>query len=120
MAKIYEMSAEELNQFNTWVAQKPKVIQEMIKSHPPDRLYKISSGHRVIINSYCEDGTVTVAVLASYNKILFERNVFGIDIHTLQECDIPDPNENLGATFTEPKDIENCIQTLKENRPPVL
>lgn len=37
-------------------------------------------GQRVFILSYETNGTVTVAVTAKYNKVVFERNVFGVPL----------------------------------------
>jgi hypothetical protein len=77
-----------------WIATRPPVIQEMVRSHPPGRLYRMkSTGSRVEIDSYAEDGTVTVWVSRNWNLVLFERNVFGVPIDDLEECDLPPPSE---------------------------
>ena len=55
-----------------------------------------STGHRVTMYSYSENGTVTVNVTGDYNVVVFERQVFGISPDDLEECDLPAPGEFLG------------------------
>lgn len=103
-----------------WVDSRPAVIQKMCRSHPPDRLYRMESGHRGTIESYNENGTVTVAVTGEYNRVLFPRSVFGIDPSTLVECDLPGPDEDVGDTSAEAgyskDDVENIlIPMLQKN-----
>jgi hypothetical protein len=77
-----------------WKQTKPAVIQKMVESHPPNRLYRMrSTGQRVVIYSYFENETVMVEVLAQYNLDRFnmiETRVFGILLDDLVECDLPD------------------------------
>lgn len=92
MAKVIERSAEQVSEFEKWVATRPDLIQQMVRQFPPDRLYRMrSTGHRVLIHAYSESGTVTVLVLYRWNRVLaFERQVFGIDpIADLEECEPP-------------------------------
>lgn len=97
MAKVFELSEE----FASWASSRPQVVQDLIASHPPDRLYRIkSSGHRCTICSYNEHGTITVNITGDYNCVLFDREVFGIDPKSLEECDLPAEHELLG-TFLE-------------------
>jgi len=86
MAKIKDLTPE----WDVWLKGRPIVIQKMAKRFPPDRLYRLgTSGHRVEIYSYCEDGTFVVSVLGKWNAVMFERNVFGIKAKDLKECDFP-------------------------------
>lgn len=88
--------------FKKWAGKRPKCIQKMLRSHPPDRLYRMrTTGSRVLIYSYAEDGTVTVSVLGLYNRVTMERNVFGIPLSDLTECDLPAEDELLGCVFDE-------------------
>lgn len=87
--------------FDAWVAGRPRAVQEMVRLKPPDRLYKMQSGHRCTIYSYAEDGTVTVAVTGEFNRVVFSRQVFGISIEELIECDPPGPDEDVGDTASE-------------------
>lgn len=94
MAKAFEMSEAQAVKWRDWVATRPDLIRQMCDQYPPDRLYRLkSSGHRVTVYSYSEDGTVTVLVMRQWNNPLaFERRVFGIDpIADLEECELPEP-----------------------------
>ena len=74
-----------------------------------------SSGHRVTLYSYAEDGTVTVNVCGDWNVVTFERRVFGVSPDDLEECDVPDNDEPRGALLTERKDIDAHIEELREH-----
>ena len=110
MTVIREMDSEA---WDRWVAERPAVIQEMCRRLPPNRLYRLkSSGHRVTIRSYCEDGTVTVYVAGEYNRVVFSRHVFGVDPNDLVECELPAPGEDLGDTCAEAGLDEDDITNL--------
>jgi hypothetical protein len=95
MAIIRPVDGQELEK---WIATRPPAIQEMVRSHPPERLYRMkSTGSRVEIHSYAEDGTVTVWVGGQWNLVLFGRHVFGVPLDDLEECDLPPPSEMVGA-----------------------
>ncbi len=113
--------------FAKWLAERPEKIREMAKTHPPDRLYLLTtSGHRVTLHSYSEGGTVTVNVLGKYNLLTMERRVFGIDLPDLVECDLPPEGEELGVVYTTDEDIEDfiircrageaCINSVKQEQ----
>ena len=103
MATLFEIESET---FEAWVKERPAIIRKMIKSHPPNLLYCMaSSGHRVVIYSYSENETVAVAVLGKYNRVTFERRVFGIKPSELTECDLPPEDEELGAELSSKKEI---------------
>lgn len=95
MAKIREMDQ---GAWLEWVASRPPVVRELCERYPPDRLYLMKhTGQRVVLYSYNEDGTVTVQVLGKFNFVTFERQVFGVDPTNLVECDLPTPDELVGA-----------------------
>jgi hypothetical protein len=75
----------------------------------------MKSGHRVTICSYSENGTMMVDVRGEYNKITFERTVFGVKPEDLEECELPGEGEELGAMLTEPKEIENLLDGMREH-----
>ncbi len=87
--------------FEQWVAERPQCIQDMIRSHPPDRLYRLDGDKRVTLHSYQEDGTVVVNVTGEYNRVLFSRQVFGVKLADLVECDLPEEGEDVGDTSQE-------------------
>ena len=45
--------------------------------------------------------SLTVSVLGKYNRIDFERDVFGIDPKELTPCDLPKADEPLGVYVPE-------------------
>lgn len=107
MAKITEI--DELA-WRRWVNSRPEVIQAMCKSHPPNLLYRMSSGHRCRIYSYDENGTMTVQVTGKYNIVAFARAVFGIKPEDLVECDLPDDDEIVGE-FLDQNEAKIFLET---------
>ena len=98
MAKIAEINQAG---FKEWLQGRSDIILDMVKRYPPDVLYRMkSTGQRVTIIAYAEDGTVRVLVSGDYNAVLFEREVFGVHLENLEECDLPDRNERLGTLLT--------------------
>ena len=117
MAQLPDWTPEKQVKLDLWRTTKPPVIQAMIAKHPPDRLYRMDTGHRAVIYSYSEDGTVTVMVLGDYNLIEFERRVFGVDPDTLMECDLPEPNEPLGVRITDHQEaIDFARRTIEASK----
>ena len=113
MANFIEYSEEQKEQFAKWVAARPPAIQEMIRKFPPYKLYMLkTTKNRVTINSYCEDGSMTVDVTAEFNLLVFERRVFGILPEDLEECNLPDPHEPIGVLLTESKHIDAFVRGL--------
>lgn len=107
MAKIRELDQEG---WAAWVAGCPESVQELCRRFPPDRLYRMTpTGQRCTIISYSEGGTLTVAVTGEYNLTMFDRQVFGIKPEDLTECDLPGPDDPLGAMLTEREDVEAFI-----------
>lgn len=103
MAVIMAYDAETQAEWDAWVASRPPVVKDLAERFPPNRLYQLkSSGHRVVMYSYSEDGTVTVTVSGDYNLLTFERHVFGVKPDDLEECDLPAPGERLGVMFAGP------------------
>ena len=114
MAKIIELKSAE---WNKWVATRPQIIQDLCNRLPPDRLYKMTStGHRVFLYSYQENGTVTVVVSGEFNAIIFPRRVFGVKPDDLIECDLPAENDAVGSVLNDRGDIDNFINQIKENQ----
>ena len=113
MAIIHEFSEKERKEWEAWIETRPKSIQKMIKKFPPDILYRMkSTGHRVALYSYEEDGTMTVLVTGKYNKLSLERRVFGIKAEDLVECDLPDEDEELGVVPTVPDGIKKFMNHI--------
>jgi hypothetical protein len=102
VANIFEPSEEEKADWDKWVASRPDAVRQVAKKFKPWKLYRMkSTGHRVTIYSLGEheDGTVTLTVLVTgtFNKVVAERRVFGIEPEDLEECELPAPDEPLGS-----------------------
>lgn len=100
MAKVPDLELAH-PEWDQWIAARQPVVQDLARRLPPDRLYRIKDGHRCTILAYDENGTVRVLVSGRFNFILFDREVFGVDPTTLEECDLPGKDEHLGNLFTE-------------------
>jgi hypothetical protein len=103
MAKIAEINQAGLNE---WLQDRPDCIINMVKQYPPDVLYRMkSTGQRVTIVAYAENGTVRVLVSGDFNAIILDREVFGVSLEDLEECDLPDSNERLGTLLKTEEEI---------------
>lgn len=111
MANWKELPPHLQKEWADWLATRPEGIQELAKRFPPWKLFRLNS-NRVYVQSYGEgeDGELTlrVAVDARFGVVTMERTVFGIKPEDLTECDLPDPDEQVG-----------CIgMTIEEQRLP--
>lgn len=110
MAVVREMDQQA---WEEWVKSRPPAVAAVCRKFPPDRLYRMkTTGHRCTLVSYGEDGTVTVSVSGQYNRILFARNVFGINPDDLEECDLPAPGEDVGDTAAEAGYTEEDVRNI--------
>lgn len=109
MAIIVQWTPEKKAEWDKWLETRPKIIKDMAEKLPPNRLYKLKHDVRVTLYSYSEDGTVTVNVTGEYNRVFFNRRVFGIKPDDLEECDLPEPGESLGSILDMSNDISNDI-----------
>lgn len=115
MAILKEMTAAELVDWNLWVDDLPAEMREGVRAKPPWLLYRhAATGQRVTICSYAEDGTVTMAVGGEYNLVSFERNVFGVPITALEECDLPGSDEDTGVLLKTREEIDVYIREQRE------
>jgi len=96
--------------FAKWLKRRPKVIREMARQWPPDRLYRMkSTGQRCTLVSYSEDRTVRVSITGAHNATMFDRQVFGVGVDDLEECDFPASDEPIGTLLTEQADVDSYI-----------
>jgi len=115
MAEIHEI--DEMA-WNKWVCSRPKSVQELCRKFPPNRLYKLrSTGHRCMVYSYSEDGTMTVNVTGEHNVVLFSRAVFGIKPEDLTECEPPAKGEMLGEAMTQDEAREFIRKAYRNSKP---
>jgi hypothetical protein len=112
MARIVEPTPEQESDWKQWVSERPDVVRLVAERFDPWSLYRMkSTGQRVTLYSFSEDGTVTVNVSGDYNFVLFERSVFGVDPDDLEPCEVPPPNEHVGTLISH-KDVEENIEGL--------
>lgn len=117
MAIIIEMTEEQQKEWDKWVESRPPVIQKMAKAYPPNRLYRLTTtGQRVTILAYGEDGTIRVLVTGKYNFISFDREVFGIEPATLEECELPEKSELVGTILATDEEINGFIEILHKDK----
>jgi len=102
MARFHEPTKKQLKGWKKWAAKRPPVIRALAERFDPWTLYRLDGGDRVHVLSFCEDGTVTVAVTRHFNLVIFERQVFGIHPEQLSECDLPSKDEPTGVLIPEP------------------
>lgn len=115
--KIVEWTPEEQAEWDAWVASRPPVVADLCRRFPPNRLYLLtSSNHRVTVHSYQEDGTLQVDVGGEYNKVMFERRVFGVKPEELTECDLPAPGMPTGVVLTKRKDIDAFLKKVRRGK----
>lgn len=113
MARIMEPSAKAKRAWRKWVDSRPPAVKALAERFDPWSLFLLkTTGQRVVVASYSEDGTVSVNVLAAFNAVLFERTVFGINPDDLEPCDLPAPDEALGALLSS-GDVQNNIDLLR-------
>ena len=114
MAILFDLNERD-PMWSEWVAERPPRIRKLIEQYPPNRLYRMGDGHRVTIESYREDGTVSVAVTGEFNLVTFERHVFGVDPANLVECDLPGPDELLGALLRDRDQVDAYIASIRRD-----
>jgi hypothetical protein len=114
MADIVALTPEERAEYEEWVASRPEIVRQMIATHPPTKLYRLAdTNQRVTIASYGEDGTVSVTITGQYNVVAFDRQVFGIPLAALTECELPGPEEETGTLLTSLRDAQVLVNTLR-------
>ena len=124
MARHIELTPEQTREWNEWLAGRPECIRQLVAKYPPELLYRDkSTGKRVCIYSYNEDGTVSVIVSSEYNLVPMTRIVFEVDPAGLEECDFPGPDEKVGLEGNPLMDafrniLEETIQEVRSD--PVL
>lgn len=97
-----EPTQEQIEGYREWVASRPDNVRAVAEKFEPWSLYRLkSSGHRVTIASFDEgtDNTITlkVAVTGQFNRVVFERLVFGVSPDDLEPCELPLEGEPLGT-----------------------
>lgn len=117
MAKVIEWSKQQRIEWDEWVGTRPEIIQDLCRRFPLYNLYRLkSTGQKVTLYSYSEDGTITVNVTEEYNAIMFNRRVFGIKPEDIEECELPPlqtpAHGNTGLTLAK---LLKAKEILDEN-----
>lgn len=98
----------QLRAWEKWVSKLPEKVRAVAERFNPWTLYRLkTTGDRVTVHSFRDDATMTVILSGRWNKVLFERQVFGIPADELEECDLPGPDEELGSILTPEQAKEN-------------
>lgn len=119
MAKIRELTPEEQTQHRAWADDLPPNVREVASSYPHDRLCRIRDGSKVAILAYATDGTVTIGISSRFNRVFFERQVFGVPPSELTECDLPGPGEPVGLILPDPVQVEQFLSTFIDAESPL-
>ena len=101
--------------YRQWVRKLPAKARAHAERFDIWTLYRLkSTGDRVTLHSFNDDGTITVIVSGKFNLVMFERQVFGITPDDLKECDLPAADEPVGAALSGAEAEENldAIRTL--------
>lgn len=119
MARHIEPTPEQQKEWEEWLADKDDNIRQMAAKKPPELLYRMkSTGKRVIIYAYGEDGTATVIVSSDYNLVAMNRICFGVKLDDLEECDLPGPDEKVGFLDDPLKGIvEEMMAKITDSMP---
>lgn len=106
MGNRYEPTPEQVESWKEWLAERPEHIAKVAALFPPWELFRMkSSGHRVFVTGLGDTppdapAAIYVAVVAEYNKLLFERRTV-TTVDDLEPCDMPGPDEELGAQLDQ-------------------
>lgn len=111
--RFEQPTAEQERGWAKWVRSRPALVRATAERFDPWSLYRLkSTGDRVVVMSFSEDGTLTVAVTGRFNRVWMERKVFGVDPDDLEPCDLPGPDEVLGSVLSQ-DEVEDNIDTLR-------
>jgi hypothetical protein len=116
MARVTEPTADQEAGWKAWVAERPPEIRAVAERFDPWSLYRLkSTGQRCTLYSFSEGQPVTMTVdfTGEHNLMVFDRRVFGIDPNDLEPCDLPTPDEPVGALLTEQEDIDAFVDAVR-------
>ena len=106
MALFEQWELEQELTWEMWVAAMPPALRDMAERFPPNRLFKMqSTGQRVTVQGYQSNGRLTVDFSGRFNACMVERQICNVPPKDLVECDLPGPDEKLGAVLTSPAEI---------------
>lgn len=100
MAYVLEPTKEKMKEVEEWLKDRPQVIKDLHAKLSPFKLYDYKPSLegditlKVTIDSYNEDGTVSVSLPLNFNVGLIVRYLSDIDPDDLIECDLPTTEES--------------------------
>lgn len=113
MARIIEPDAATEKAWREWVAERPTSVRLVAERFEPWSLYLMkSTGQRVTVRSFYEDGTISVNVTGQFNAVMFDRYVFGIDPDDLEPCELPSEDAIVG-TMLSGEEVDENIDVLR-------
>lgn len=90
MARLYEPDAEQVSEWNQWLANLPACTRVIAERFDPWTLYCMkSTGQVVYLQAFAENGTVRVGVSGRFNALAIDCSVVGVDPDDLMACDAP-------------------------------
>lgn len=111
MANRFEPPIDYMEDYEEWCKTRPPKVAELARKFPPWMMLRWSPRDMPYKGLRCfsvgvhetEDGDakMMIAITGQYNFIEFERRVFGVDASELVECELPGPDEKLGAVLTQ-------------------
>jgi hypothetical protein len=117
MARYTEPTEEQLTGWREWVEQRPDGVRQLAERFNPWTLYLLkTTGQRVTIAAFDENGTVRVNVSGEFNLVSHERSVFGINPDDLEECDLPSADEPLGTFDLPIEEVRAQLAMSPEDR----
>src|SRR5580765_7300966 len=121
MARYFEPTPTQEADYAEWCIQRPEKVRVVAEQFEPWSLFKMkATGQRVVVTSFGEtkDGNISLTVLVSgrFNLTQFEREVFGISPDELEPCELPSPDEPVGAAMSGEEvamNIDNIRLTMR-------
>ena len=75
---------------DNWILSEPGHIIDMVREYPPDDIYTINTGQVVVLNSYFDDGTISVISVTDYPEYPAGLVIFGINPLELKRLTLSD------------------------------
>lgn len=122
MADWYTPTEEQRAAWAEWVAERPERVRRVAETMAPWKLYRMkSTGHRVTILSITEPRdkgpiTLMVDVSGTFNLVACERQVFGVPLDDIEECELPAEGEVLGTANLSIEEAKQWMGQIDEAR----
>lgn len=114
--KIRELTPEQEAAWTEWVESRPPVIRDVARRFKPNHLYRLeTTGQRVELVAFAENGTVRIDVPGEYNprRTVVDMNVFGVDPNKLEELG-EEEREVIAREVEEMKPLADLRDATRE------